>query len=193
MLHHQNLVMRIHVYWIRTVHWSSFSSSSSYNTLAATLYTTHCSVHVLLKIEKGGIDKAGGKQEDQWNIVCLCAPENGSFCVQGTFVWVSVHEWTVILQVLKQAHLPPSSWHHLHNCIPHQIVHITEQAISRQTVLGKNFVLGNLLCHQDGTKIGVLWGVSCCQQLQGFSELFHSELPCKTHKWVRGKNMEPAQ
>ena len=125
----QNFVMRIHIYWIRTVHWSSFSSSS-YNTLAATLYTTHCSVHVLLKIEEGGIDKAGGKQEDQWNIVCLCAPENGSFCVQGTFAGVSIHEWTVILQVLKQAHLPPSSWHHLHNCIPDQ--NVDTSSLSRQ-------------------------------------------------------------
>ncbi len=69
-----------------------------------------------------GIDKAGGKQKGQWNIVCLCALENGFLRVQGTFGWVSVHEWTVILQVFQQAHLPPSSWHHLHIRIPDQNV-----------------------------------------------------------------------
>ncbi len=35
------------------------------------------------KLKKGGIDKAGGKQEDQINIVCLCALENGSFVYKG--------------------------------------------------------------------------------------------------------------
>ena len=102
---------------------------------------------------------------------------------------MSVHEWTVILQVLKQAHLPPSSWHHLHNCIPDQ--NVDTSSLSRQLAdkqfLAKKSALENLLCHQDGTKIGVLWGVSCYHQLQGSSELFHSELPCKTHKLVRGQ------
>lgn len=100
--------------------------------------------------------------------------------VQVTQDHTSVHEWTVILQVLQQARLPPSSWHHLQS-------KPTCQAISSYSILSA--CMGRLVqkddalqvflpCHQDGTRIGVPWGESCCHQQQGSSEQFHSELPC---------------
>lgn len=163
-------------------------------------YQPHCTPHIAQfmfcsKLKKGDWQSRWQAEGSVKYCLPLCSWKWLFTCTRD--LWLGISSWmdgnTSGLPASPSSTilLAPSAYSHPRSKCRHII---TQQVLGRQT-LSKHcaLALGNLLCHQDGTKIGVLWGVSCYHQLQGFSELFHSELPCKTHKWVRENNWEPAE